>query len=276
MPLSGHLELICARGSDGRPVLRHQSFAAPVHLSKPYWEGDTLVANVVNPTAGLFAGDNIRYDITVESGAKLVLASPSANRAHTMPCGEASVQQRFTVADGARLEWWPELFIPQRGTRYRQTTRAKISLGGELLLFEMLAPGRTASGELFEYERLAWDSEITHGDRLVLRERFALEPARTGLAALRARFPEAYYGAGCVFSQKLTQDSACWEAIDRLHCQEASIGFSALASPGRSAAPGWTIRVLAAGSVALRSAMTAIRQEIYRAMGDPAPCLRRT
>jgi urease accessory protein UreH len=41
--------------------------------------------------------------------------------------------QRMRVATGAFLEFWPELFIPQRGTRYTQCTELKVDGDGEYL-----------------------------------------------------------------------------------------------------------------------------------------------
>ena len=41
--LAGHLDLTCARDANGRSYLREQSFSAPFHISKPYWDGDALL-----------------------------------------------------------------------------------------------------------------------------------------------------------------------------------------------------------------------------------------
>src|SRR3954462_2484072 len=111
--LSGHLELVCAVDAGGRGYVREQAFSGPIHLGKPHLDEDVLVVNVANPTAGLFAGDRIRYRIVVESGARLLLTAPSASRAHCIAEGDAQVEQEFRVAAGAWLESWPEMFIPQ-------------------------------------------------------------------------------------------------------------------------------------------------------------------
>jgi urease accessory protein len=269
MPLDGHLCLICAPDATGRSVLRQQSFSAPVHISKPHWDGEALLVNLVNPTAGLFAGDHITYDVTAEAGARLVLASPSAARAHAMAEGEARVEQHFKVALGARLEVWPELFIPQRGARYRQTTRVEVEAGGELLFFENIAPGRTASGEVFAFERLHWATDIFFEGRLAMRERFELTLSSHGVAAMRAVFPEAYYASAWIFSPRLDPQSPCWETARDLQSETLWIGVS------RLDAGGWTLKVLAADSIALRHALTTLRTVIYQALGSKAPSLRR-
>jgi urease accessory protein len=70
--LSGHLRLVCGVDERGLTYLREQSFCAPVHLSKPHHEESVLVVNIVNPTAGLLAGDRVQYDVAVESGARVL------------------------------------------------------------------------------------------------------------------------------------------------------------------------------------------------------------
>ena len=83
---SGHLSLRAATRTHGRTILAAQSFRAPYHLSKPYWDPDTLtlLAQVVNPTAGILSGDQLASDISVDAGAALLVTTPSASRVFKM------------------------------------------------------------------------------------------------------------------------------------------------------------------------------------------------
>jgi len=267
--LSGHLRLVCAADESGRTFIGEQSFRAPVHLSKPHHEEGVLVVLVVNPTAGLLAGDRVRYDVAVECGARVLLTAPSASRAHRIVEGDARLVQEFRVASGGWLESWPEMFIPQGGARYRQQTTVRVAEGGGVLLIEMIAPGRTASGEVFAFAELEWETEVFLGETKIARERFSLTPEGPVLAAMKAQFAEAYYASCFVVSPQLRAESGCWQNIHELHGDDAWVGCSALVQGG------WAIRVLAAGSVALRRTVGAIRSEIYTALGKRAPTLRR-
>ena len=267
--LQGHLKLVCAADPSGRSYLRSQSFRAPVHLSKPHLDEGMLIVNAVNPTAGLLAGDRIDFDIAVEPGARMLLTAPSASRAHRTAGAGAVVEQRFQVARGAWLEVWPELFIPQAGCRYRQRVAARVEEGGEMMLIEMIAPGRAASGELFAFAELDWETNIFLGAELIARERYTLTPASPALEAMRARFPEAYYASVFVVAERLGDAEPCWQRIHDLHDETAWVGCSALRRGGAA------IRVLASGSIALRKKISGIRQAIYEALGMRAPNLRR-
>jgi urease accessory protein len=267
--LQGHLHLVCALDSRDVSHLRSQSFRAPMHISKPHLDAETLVVNVINPTAGLLAGDEVKCDIAVEAGARLVLTTPSAARSHRMRDGRAVLVQDFRVAAGGFLDVFPELFIPQAGTRYHQRTTARVELGGTLLLTEMLAPGRVASGEAFAYEWLRWETEVFVGHELVARERYTLRPGTPSIEALRGSFEHAYYASVYVVTQTIRETDACWRAIHDLHGDRAWVGVSRLRGGG------WVIKTLAADSIALRRLMAEIRRLVYGALATAVPNLRR-
>ena len=133
----------------------------------------------------------------------------------------------------------------------------------------MLAPGRTAAGEVFAFGELDWETEIFLGAEKIARERYTLTPESATLTALRARFPAAYCASCFVVSSRLADDSPCWRTIHELHEETAWLGVSALVHGG------WVIRVVAEGSIALRKKIAAIRREIYTALGAREPALRR-
>jgi urease accessory protein len=268
--IEGHLDLVCAPDIRGVSVLRHQSFRAPMHLSKPHHDADTLVVNVINSTAGLLEGDRIDCRVSVESGARLLLTTPSASRAHRMRSGSARLVQRLHVASGGFLEFWPELFIPQGGTCYEQRTELKVEEGGELIFFESLAPGRVASGESFAFRELTWATDVRLNQALIARERYRLTPDSESVRALRAAFPDAYYASGFVVTPRLDDRIECWARLHALQASDAWVGC------GRLARSGWVIKCLAAGSVALRRTLHAVRAELYAALECPSPSLRRT
>jgi urease accessory protein len=268
--LEGHLRLVCDLDGRGWCRLRAQSFSAPVHLSKPHYAQETLVLNVANPTAGFFAGDRLDVDVSVETGARLLLTAPSANRVHTMAAGHAEVRQRLRVAAGASLECWPELLIPQRGARYHQRTTIDLEPGAELLFFERLAPGRTAMGEAFAFTEVRLDLDVRRAGRLLLRERSHLVPGSPVLRALTRRFPGAYYAGAVLCSPGLDAAAACWPAMHEQQNDETWIGVSALQDGV------FVLRMVAGSSLALRRGLHLARETIHHALGRQAPGLRRT
>ncbi len=254
--LSGHLELTCAVDDRGRSYLSRQSFRAPFHLSKPYWDGHALVVQIANPTAGIFSGDTLQSEINVEAGARLLLTTPSASRAHTMPEGRAQIRQTFRIAAGGWLEVMPELFIPQAGCQYFQKTRIEVAANAGLFFVETIAPGRVARGEVFQFAIVDWETEILIENRLVVRERFALRPGDYSMASMVQLFPACYYTTCFLVSELATEEHPCWKAISQLNSQHVWCAASRLV-PG-----GWTIKILAADSISLREACRHIRSAL--------------
>lgn len=267
--LHGHLDLHCALDARGLSSLQRQSFRAPFHISKPHLDAGTLIVNLANPTAGILAGDRATVHVSVAADAALLLTTPAANRAFRMRDGSAALEQRFEVAAGGRLDVWPEIFIPQAGTRFQQHTEIRADPGAEVLFFEALAPGRVASRETFAYARLRWETDLWIGDRLAARERYTLEPGGPAVQALRAQFPAAYYASCLVVTERLTAGHPCWAALRALHGDDLWIGSSALRHGG------WVVKLLAAGSIGLRRGLAVVRRELYAALARPEPALRR-
>src|SRR5205085_1312917 len=111
----------------GKTYLARQSTRAPIHLSKPYWDGRTLGVQLVNSTAGLLSGDRLECEVQVDSGARLSITTPSATRIFTMAKDRAEVHQDFSVAHGASLIFMPSQIVPHRKSRYCQETRIRVA-----------------------------------------------------------------------------------------------------------------------------------------------------
>jgi len=267
--MTGHLHLVLAERA-GRTAIAEQSFRAPVHLSRPYWDGRFLVVNVVNPTAGLFPGDEVRMRIQARPGASAVVTSPSANRIHRARRGEtgdAVTTQEIHVAAGAELEVFPELLIPQGGSRLAQRVEIDVEAGGALMYWELLAPGRVASGEAFAFERLALRSSLRLGGRVLAREVAAFSEEE--LRAYRRLFPCPYYASCFVVWPEAAGGRAVREFVAGL-AQETVCAAASQLSPQAA-----VIKVMAADSVALRTAVGAIRRWLYESPGGVMPSLRK-
>jgi urease accessory protein len=242
---SGHLQLSAAARADGRTTLAAQSFRAPYHVSKAYWDADAraLLVQVVNPTAGILAGDRLEAEIAVERGAALLVTTPSASRVFKMTAGTAECRQRFSVAEGAWLEVMPEPLVPHRGCSYRQITRIDVRAGGELFFADLLFPGRVAHGEAWEWEKLCLETEVRLGGELILRERFEQTgPDLRALAELAAAEDE--------------KDEVWRAGIHALHGDGLWIGLSALRRGG------WSLKLVARDGMRLRRGLREAREAL--------------
>lgn len=257
----GHLAFrAAARPDDGVTTLASQSFRAPFHLSKPYWDADTrtLLVQVVNPTAGILSGDRLESAVTVEAGAAVLLTTPSASRVFRMRAGEARSSQVFRVERGGWLEVLPEPLVPHRGSVFHQRTVLDVEAGGAALYADLLFPGRVAHGEVWGWERLVLELQARSGETLLLRERLDQSAAHLrALAALAGAGDTACFGNAVLIAPDLAAESApAWRA--ELHALQRD-GVWIGASPLRTSA-GWSIKFVAPDGVLLRRALADIRR----------------
>ena len=252
---SGHLSLLAAVRAHGRTVLAAQSFRAPFHISKPYWDHDAraLLVQVVNPTAGILSGDRLASEISVAPDAALLVTTPSASRLFQMRDGRAECRQHFAVAAGGWLEVMPEPLVPHRGSRYHQRTTIEVATGGTLFFVDQLTPGRVGHGEAWCWERLQLDLTVRVGGELALRERLdqSGDELRT-LAELAGSGPAACFANALLVS---TEPAAPWRpALAALHGDGLWLGVSALRHGG------WSIKLVAPDAIRLRQALREMRR----------------
>jgi urease accessory protein len=254
---SGHLSLRAAARADGRTVLAAQSFRAPYHLSKPYWDADAgvLLVQVVNPTAGILAGDRMDSDVAVAKGAALLVTTPSASRVFRMKSGSAECRQTFAVAPGGWLEVLPEPLVPHRGCSYRQTTRIDVTAGGAVFYADLLVSGRVAHGEAWGWDRLVLENEVTVDGVLALRERFdQTGPGLKALAALAGSGPAACFGNAVLIADQAGPDESWRPKLAALHGDGLWLGLSRLRTAG------WSIKLVAPSTARLKVALREIRR----------------
>ena len=268
---AGHLRLRAKAREDGRTSLGDQSVRAPFHISKPYWDEDarTLVVQVVNPTAGILAGDRLESEIRVDPGASVLMTTPSASRVFRMADGAAESRQRLVVANGAWLEVLPEPLVPHRGSRFRQVTEVDIEPAGGLFYVDQIMPGRLGFGEAWTWTELRLDLSVRLAGELVLRERFAHSGSELErLARFVCSSSTACFANAILITPESGQAPSWREAVAELHRNDTWIGVSALRRGG------WTIKIVAADPVRLRDALRTTRA-ILAKWHPPLACATR-
>jgi len=254
--LTGHLKLRAAAGTDGRTALAYQSFCSPFHLGKAYWDGNALIVNVVNATAGMLEGDTLTAEVEVGTGASILLTSPAASRAFTMRGKGASCLQDYTVAAGGWLEVMGEPLVPHRSSRYRQATRLFVERGGELYFTEVLAPGRSAHGEGWEWKELQIDLSLRLGGELIYHERTRQSGEELTAMAVLAGMRKPWFATLLLVSDVLDQEEGWRRELHQLHRPGLRIGFSRL-RPGA-----WIGRLIGDGPLPLRETLARIRERM--------------
>lgn len=183
--------------------LAHLFQRAPCRVLLPNSEaGDPPHAVLLTTSGGLADGDRITLSLSLGPQAMATITTQAAEKIYrardTVP---ATLRARLDIASSAYLEWLPQETILFEGARFDRRTTAEVASGGRLLVCEMVAFGRAASGERFTKGFLhdAWD--IRRDGKLIWRDVLRLDGdiaqtmvASAGLAGANAMASALYVG----------------------------------------------------------------------------------
>lgn len=137
-----------------------------------------MIIYLMESSPGLFGGDVQELECTVGKGGHLLLTSQSSCKLHPSPRYLPGSQRvMFTVEQDGVLEYFPGALVPYRDTSYSGETVVHLDAGAQLLMSEIVTPGRTAHGEHFAYGRLDSKLAVYREGRLVIWDPLRLEPA---------------------------------------------------------------------------------------------------
>ncbi|MDE8346440.1 MAG: urease accessory protein UreD [Acidocella sp.] len=105
-------------------------------------------AVLLNISGGIAGGDQLRSDITLEAGARVVVSGQAAERLYrALGDDPAIISTAITLDAGARLEYLPQETIFFDGFRLRRTLEINMAADARYLGVEALVFGRQAMGE---------------------------------------------------------------------------------------------------------------------------------
>lgn len=190
-----------------------RSFRAPA--------GESLV-HLHNLSGGVLGGDHLHLDVDLQAGAHVQLTSTGATRIYRHRTGRPSSMSsnRFRINEGALLEYLPDQIIPYAGSKFQQETEIDMcSKDAGLFWWETITPGRAASGEAFQYQRLALRSTIRTDGKPIALDRFRLEPRR--VSPQRSGALGRFTCLSTFYICKTGLNDRAWVELERLLMDEA-------------------------------------------------------
>jgi urease accessory protein len=173
------LHLSFERGKRGATILRIKQQQPPWRVVRgfPTPSGETL-AHIHNVSGGVLDTDSLVCRIEVGASAQAQVTTVGATRIYRSrsACHAASQHSEVYLSEGAYLEYLPDPLIPFAGSRFRQTLSIVLGPRASLIWWERIAPGREASGEVFQYESLSSSLEVVAEGEPVAIERWTLTP----------------------------------------------------------------------------------------------------
>ena len=185
-PNQGMLQLVLGQ-SGRRTTIKDCYYHVPLQVLRPAYRDDTGMAYIylLNPCGGVVGGDRFDLSITLQSGAHAYVTTPSATKLY--PSSDEAARQTisFTLAPDAVLVYMPEQTIPFADADFEQRIHLQMAPGATAFLGDILAPGRIARGETFDY--CNYDSQLridSMAGEPLLEEHIRLRPRQQRLTHL--------------------------------------------------------------------------------------------
>jgi urease accessory protein len=199
----------------GHTILAATRQEPPLRVVRAFAVQDgTALAHLHNVSGGLLGGDQLALKVNVGVGASVQLTTTGATRIYR-PRREALATMQFnefTVNEGALLEYVPDAIIPFAGARFSQTTTIHLAQGAGLFWWEILAPGREARGETFEYDCVEMKTDIAALGQPIASERVRIEPRKRSTQSFGRLGPYRTWATFCIV--QVGRSAAEWLALE--------------------------------------------------------------
>jgi urease accessory protein len=147
-----------------------------------------LEAVIVNTAGGVAGGDRLEIDVTVASGARVVLTSAAAEKIYRSLGHESTLDLKLRLAAGASLAWVPQETIMFNGARLNRHVHVDLADGAHLLFAEAVIFGRPGmseelrQGHLLDRWRFYRNGRILHAESIRLDGAIAAKLAQGAVA----------------------------------------------------------------------------------------------
>lgn len=208
--VTGEIKLNFRKKKSGETYVANQYFKLPMQVLPPYYQDTdgTAFIYLLNLSGGVLQGDQLKTEIQLEKGSRVLVSTPSANKYYKREEKEpAFIKSTFRLAQNSYLEYWPEHAIPFKGSHVIQQNQFFVDKTSFLMAIDILTPGRTSRGEFFQYACYENKTEIYVDHHLVALDRCKIEPTKkeyTGIGYLEGFFVQ---GAIYLYTLKLTEEN---------------------------------------------------------------------
>ncbi len=138
-------------------------------------------AVIVNTGGGVACGDAFHVELALEEGAEVAATTPAAEKILRSDGPPARIENRLSLARGARLLWLPQETLLFDGARLERKVFVDMAGEAELLLVESLVFGRLAMGETAIDARFEDSWRIRRAGQLVLADATRFDHAGAAL-----------------------------------------------------------------------------------------------
>ncbi|WP_248927871.1 urease accessory protein UreD [Paenibacillus hamazuiensis] len=199
----------------GRTRLSRKFHRYPLKIAKTFpFELGQLGVYMMDASPGMMAGDRYELIWRLEEDAHVLLTNQSYTKVHPSrkneqdPIRPSSQKQSIAMASGSVLEYIPEPVMLYKDANLITETQVRMEAGSVLFLSDIVCPGRTFRGEVFQYESCRSKLEVSCAGELIFSSRQKFEPARMRMDAVGVFGEHTHIGSFYAFMEGFREDHA--------------------------------------------------------------------
>lgn len=185
---TGYLRMDFELDSNGKSILRNLDRRVPIIVQQALYFDEELpdipCVYILSSGGQNVDGDRYEQNISVGKNAMAFVSTGAATKLAEMRYNHSSMQQVFTLHEGAYLEYLPEPTIPCRHTRFISNTKLIVHPTASLFYSEIFMAGRKYhnQGELFQYDMLSLSTHgLRHDGTHLFYEKMLIEPHKNDI-----------------------------------------------------------------------------------------------
>ncbi|ASS99333.1 urease accessory protein UreD [Geobacillus thermocatenulatus] len=265
MSWTGRLQCTAAFKNGRTVILDSYGEGALKLMRSVYLDSAHPTLYLVHIGGGYVDGDSYDMEIFLEPSARLMVTTQSAAKIYKTPSTPVRQYTRLSLGEQSVLEYFPDPTIAYEHARFVQETTVYITPSSTFVYGEIITPGWSESGELFRYDWIRTKLKVHREGTLVLFDHLYLHPSHH-LTDMLQLGHYTHVGSMVVLSPFITKgvlESFGFlmdQMSDGIYC-----GFS------ETAAPGFSVRVLAHDTMAIETLFQRIHQFIRPLYGEREP-----
>lgn len=200
----------------GLTRLVHVYQQPPLKASRELYADNKSTATVfiMESSGGMVAGDKNDISVKLAPESQVKLKQQSALKIYPSHTGELCTQEiTVDIAEGARLEWLPEVTIPYERAKFQVNTTIRMTASSTLIWGEIIAPGREMRGEIFDYQSFQSKYKLYVEESLIAFDSFHFKPQEMYLSTVGLLEKALYIGSLWIVSPRVKE-------LDIRHLQE--------------------------------------------------------
>lgn len=157
--MKSKLHISTKLNNHGKTVLDQYFVQPPFKLmslpNNSAWD-TALTAMQMSSSPGLLAGDDLSVEIALAANTRLILTTQAFTRVQSMDIGKRAIQSLNIHLDtDSRLYYVPHPLVLHKDSALEQRTDITMRSGSQLIFAEVIAIGRAANGERFEFSQFS-------------------------------------------------------------------------------------------------------------------------